>query len=290
MIASVPIHPNADALPLVDDLGIGRQTVDLSAVPKAEPLEEVELTADQISECAQNLDLGRTLRPKYHRRLARRRFVALGGAVGATRTESFRDAGHCVRLNDQRELRHALDRSLEGASLRLTRLHRRDTEPADLPPDADSYRCGSCRKLHRGLAFAFAVDAPLAWDQLAEADRGEDSVLDGELCVINNEHHFIRGLLEIPVTDADATFAWNVWSSLSPETFERAINAWDSPDRASEPPYFGWLSTDLAAVYPTTLNLALNVHTRPIGQRPFFEVEPTEHPLAVEQRPSRPLG
>jgi hypothetical protein len=37
-------------------------------------------------------------------------------------------------------------------------------------------------------------------------------------------------------------------------------------------------------VYPTTLNLALNVHTRPIGQRPFLEVEPTDHPLAVEQR------
>ncbi|MFJ4770383.1 DUF2199 domain-containing protein [Streptomyces uncialis] len=26
------------------------------------------------------------------------------------------------------------------------------------------------------------------------------------------------------------------------------------------------------------------VHTRPIGQRPFIELEPTDHPLAVEQR------
>jgi hypothetical protein len=26
------------------------------------------------------------------------------------------------------------------------------------------------------------------------------------------------------------------------------------------------------------------VHTRPVGERPFVELEPTEHPLAVEQR------
>ncbi|WP_314614975.1 DUF2199 domain-containing protein [Streptomyces stackebrandtii] len=35
---------------------------------------------------------------------------------------------------------------------------------------------------------------------------------------------------------------------------------------------------------PTTLNLKTNVHTRPIGERPYVEVEPTDHPLTVEQR------
>jgi hypothetical protein len=60
--------------------------------------------------------------------------------------------------------------------------------------------------------------------------------------------------------------------------------AYGTPERQAEPPYFGWLSTDLSAVYPTTLDLALHVHTRPIGQRPFLEGEPTEHLLAIEQR------
>lgn len=166
----------------------------------------------------------------------------------------------------------------------MPRLRRRDNVLADPAADSDSYLCGSCGQIHPGLAFAFAVDAPLAWEQLAKADLGDDSVLDDELCIINGEHHFIRGLLEIPVIDVDTVFAWNVWSSLSPENFQRAIDVWDSPDRASEPPYFGWLSTDLAVVYPTTLNLALNVQTREIGQRPFLEVEPTDHPLAIEQR------
>jgi hypothetical protein len=138
--------------------------------------------------------------------------------------------------------------------------------------------------MHSGLAFAFAAEAPLAWEQLPESERGEGSVLEGELCVIKGEHHFIRGLLEIPVLGHNQAFVWNVWSSLSRDNFERAIEMWESSDRASEPPFFGWLSNDLTAVYPTTLNLKLNVHTRIIGIRPILELERTEHPMAIEQR------
>lgn len=38
---------------------------------------------------------------------------------------------------------------------------------------------------------------------------------------------------------------------------------------------------------PTPLPLYLgktHVHTRPVGEKPFVEVESTNHPLAVEQR------
>jgi hypothetical protein len=35
---------------------------------------------------------------------------------------------------------------------------------------------------------------------------------------------------------------------------------------------------------PSTLNLKTNVHTQPVGLRPLVELEPTDHPLAVEQR------
>ena len=51
-----------------------------------------------------------------------------------------------------------------------------------------------------------------------------------------------------------------------------------------QPPYFGWLSTVLPGYEPTTLSLAANVHTQPVGERPLVELEHTDHPLAVEQR------
>lgn len=37
-------------------------------------------------------------------------------------------------------------------------------------------------------------------------------------------------------------------------------------------------------VSPDTLNLKTNVHIREVGMRSFIELEPADHPLAVEQR------
>ena len=79
-------------------------------------------------------------------------------------------------------------------------------------------------------------------------------------------------------------FSWGVWVSLSRENFSRAADLWDTPGRESEKPYFGWLTTELPIYSPSTINLKTHVHTRPIGERPLVELEPTEHPLAVEQR------
>jgi hypothetical protein len=61
------------------------------------------------------------------------------------------------------------------------------------------------------------------------------------------------------------------------------VALWDAEIRASEPPMFGWLCNDLG-VYPTTFGLKTLVHLRDAGQRPLIELEPTDHPLAVEQR------
>ncbi len=110
-----------------------------------------------------------------------------------------------------------------------------------------------------------------------------DCGLSSDQCVIQRQAFFVRGLIEIPVTDLGEVFSWGVWVSLSPEKFARATELWEIPGRESEPPYFGWLSTDLP-IYSSTINLKTNLHTRPVGQRPLIELEPTDHPLAVEQR------
>jgi len=61
------------------------------------------------------------------------------------------------------------------------------------------------------------------------------------------------------------------------------LELWDAPARSEEPPMFGWLSTNLPP-YPQTVNLKTSVHLRNDGLRPFIELEPTDHPLAIEQR------
>ena len=108
-------------------------------------------------------------------------------------------------------------------------------------------------------------------------------VLDEELCVIDGRHFFIKGRICIPVHDSPDTFVWVGWVSLSETNFERTVALWEQPGREAEPPYFGWLSSQIPC-YPSTINLKTHVHTGPVGERPTVELEPTDHPSALGQR------
>ena len=144
------------------------------------------------------------------------------------------------------------------------------------------YTCSCCGAHHAQLPMAYGFEAPDLWDTSFEGRS--DSLLSSDQCVIQDQAYFVKGLIEIPVIDSDQVFAWGVWASLSRQNYRRAAELWEAPERDREPPYFGWLSTELAIYSPATTNLKTNLHTRPVGERPFVELEPTDHPLAVEQR------
>ncbi|MGW6060446.1 DUF2199 domain-containing protein [Streptomyces sp. NPDC055189] len=144
------------------------------------------------------------------------------------------------------------------------------------------FTCSRCDEHHAELPLNYSAAAPYVWDEsFADAP---DCLLSSDQCVIKGRHYFVKGLIELPVIGSDEVFSWGVWASLSPDSFARAADLWDSPGRETEEPYFGWLSTELALYAPSTVNLKTHVHTRPVGRRPFIELEPTDHPLAVEQR------
>jgi hypothetical protein len=150
--------------------------------------------------------------------------------------------------------------------------------------ETTSFMCRCCGQRHEGLPLSYGSEAPAFWsDELAGDAR---SVLGEEQCVIHGEHFFVRARIVIPVADADADteFDWGVWVSLSEANFGRTTELWNTPGREQEPPYFGWLSTEIPIYQPGTVGLKTHVHTQPVGHRPRVELEPTDHPLAVEQR------
>ncbi|MET9468152.1 DUF2199 domain-containing protein [Streptomyces sp. NPDC006544] len=130
--------------------------------------------------------------------------------------------------------------------------------------------------------MSYSTRAPDDWDPSFENDP--DSMLSSDRCVIKGQHFFIKGLVEIPVIGSQDVFSWGVWVSLSRDDFARALEVWDTEGREAQKPYFGWLTTELALYSEGTRDLKTNAHTRPIGRRPSIELEPTDHPLAVEQR------
>lgn len=143
------------------------------------------------------------------------------------------------------------------------------------------HECVCCGEHADGPPMAYAPTDPPGWEP--EYELREDSFLTGEQCMIKDEHFYVRAVVRLPVTDAEEDFDWGVWVSLSETSFDRMHERWDDPDRTEEPPYFGWLCTELPYA-ESTLLLKTHVHTQPVGTRPLVELEPTDHPLAVEQR------
>ncbi|MFE9689271.1 DUF2199 domain-containing protein [Micromonospora sp. NPDC005806] len=148
--------------------------------------------------------------------------------------------------------------------------------------DTLGYTCGTCGLRHEEPPLSYRTHAPVYWSGELAADT--DSELTPDLCVIHGEHFFVQGNLDIPLLDTEGHFSWGVWVSLSGANFGRTVELWETPGREAEPPYFGWLSTELPVYGPSTVNLKTHVHMRPVGVRPLIEVEPTDHPLAVAQR------
>lgn len=145
------------------------------------------------------------------------------------------------------------------------------------------FQCATCGQHHDHLPMDFGADTPAAYDSIPANERDARCELTPDFCVIDQSEFFVRGCIEIPVIDGPRPFVWGVWASLSQQSFQRIKEIWELAERESEPPFFGWLCTILP-LYPDTFLLKTHVQTQPLGKRPFIELEPTDHPLAVEQR------
>ncbi|NUQ51949.1 MAG: DUF2199 domain-containing protein [Phycisphaerales bacterium] len=148
--------------------------------------------------------------------------------------------------------------------------------------DKSGWLCATCGSPLPDAPLCFGADPP--WRDLGVLDADFDTrvKLNGDVCVVDGEHFFIRALVELPIKGLSAPFAWSVWCSLSKASYEAVTARWDSPDRAADPPRFGWLMTSLPGYEAPTLHLKVMVHHRAPRQSPRAEIEPG-HQLAAEQ-------
>jgi hypothetical protein len=146
-----------------------------------------------------------------------------------------------------------------------------------------TWTCRCCGKQFSGLPLDHAFTAPDQWYGRPEAEPEGHSKLDPDLCVIAQQDHFVRGCLEIPILGREEKFVWGVWASVSERSFRRVLELWEASSLDDEPPLFGWFCNTIK-IYPPTLGLKTSLYLRAGGIRPAIELEPTDHPLAVEQR------
>ncbi|MEV0568764.1 DUF2199 domain-containing protein [Dactylosporangium sp. NPDC050588] len=154
--------------------------------------------------------------------------------------------------------------------------------------------CTCCGTELGDVPSMWSFSAPDTW---GVPGVGGASFLEEELCFVelpdlDEQHFFLRALIEVPVRGGSSpsepgALTYSVWVSLSPAGFARAVEQWEDPDRAAEPPFFGQLANRIPG-HPETLRLRVRVHTRPPGLRPLVEIRNHDHPLAVWQRDGIP--
>jgi hypothetical protein len=143
------------------------------------------------------------------------------------------------------------------------------------------WTCAICKAEHDTLPLCFGAEAP--WRALVpEAEFDERVELTEDQCVVDGQHFFIRGHVELPILATADTFAWSVWCSLSEGNFRHMTDRWENPERDGDG-YFGWLSS-LISIYSSTIHLKTNVKVRAVGMVPLIEIQDCEHPLFIDQR------
>jgi hypothetical protein len=151
-----------------------------------------------------------------------------------------------------------------------------------------NWTCSCCGKTYSGLPLDYDVVFPdyyIGWRrELSQEEINRRSVVNSDICVVDNEFYFVRGVIELPVLGfREDSFRWGAWVSLSEKSFKEVMDLSDV-DPAGHGPYFGWLNTDLPLYSPTSAGLKTIVHLRGGNKRPSIELEPSDHPLAAEQR------
>lgn len=150
-----------------------------------------------------------------------------------------------------------------------------------------AWPCSNCKESHLGL-FDLACERP---DQFQGDDvrpnaelAGAENILTEDFCILDGQHYFVRCVLQLPIIGSDTEFfGFGVWSTLSKKNFDIYVATFDDGNQGELGPWFGWFSNRLKG-YPDTLNLKCQVYPQDGRQRPYVEIEPTEHPLAVDQR------
>jgi len=124
-------------------------------------------------------------------------------------------------------------------------------------------------------------DRPDPWWDIPEDERDRRGALTGDTCIIDDEEFFIRGVIEIPVHGHADPFGFGVWVSQKKENFYTYLKSFDSAEIG---PFFGWLCTRVWYYEEDSTHLKSMAHFRAGNMRPTIELEPTDHPLAVDQR------
>ena len=141
-----------------------------------------------------------------------------------------------------------------------------------------TYKCATCGETHDGLPD-IGYKWPDPYFGVPEDEREQRVYSNTDICRIDDDSFFIRGVLLIPVHDYEHDFGLGVWVSQSEKSFQTYVDNYDTADIG---PFFGWLSNTLPFYEEDTWALKTMAHFQGNGQRPLIKLDESDHPLYID--------
>jgi hypothetical protein len=142
--------------------------------------------------------------------------------------------------------------------------------------------CKTCGKEHAGTPRDIGFQRPADYFAIPVDERDSRCKITPDSCVIDGSRIFIRGILFVPIHDANDNFGWGLWAEISQTDFE-TYRAYYRADGRSVPPFRGKLSGEHRG-YEGLDGHSVRIQLGSAKDRPEFSLEPSEHLLYLEQR------
>jgi hypothetical protein len=146
------------------------------------------------------------------------------------------------------------------------------------------FTCSVCGRYHDERMLDIRADLPDAIFRVA--DRGRAWIAD-DFAVLDDEHFYVRGLLEVPIPELDDRFAYGAWLEVVRADFTELMGRWR--DESQFDPVHGYLANELEP-YRATLGLGATLRPTTPDKLPLIELDEGQHELVREQRTGITVG
>ncbi|WP_158545130.1 DUF2199 domain-containing protein [Dyella monticola] len=148
---------------------------------------------------------------------------------------------------------------------------------------SDEAACQQCGAIHALDKLELTFFRPDAVIDLPENARKQDVLESDDLCVIRNEHYFVRATLPLPVHASEIPYRLGVWVQTSEAAFRRIYMLWSDESQANEPPFEVTIANRISTL-PDTRGLAASLQLTGPKTRPDVFVAVVGHPITDQQR------
>ena len=147
----------------------------------------------------------------------------------------------------------------------------------------DAVVCATCGKPHPINESELVFSLPDEIYALSAEERSARCDISADVCAVDRERFFLRGLLPLKVSTRSRPYRLGVWAEIASSDYKRIYELWSDPDQSAQAPIPGRLANGLPLHQAPTLGLAISIQLTGPKTRPEFFLARSEHPLFEEQ-------